>query len=121
MDALLSRTDIEAIIIAVPIYATADLVRKALSAGKHVLSEKPIAPDVQTAQSLLNYYEEVAAQKTIIWAVGENFRFWNPVVKAMSILQEMKAELTSFSCHVYHFVGPENKFVNTEWFVHSIK
>ena len=39
-----------------PILVQPDFIKKALSAGKHVLAEKPIAKDVATATELLDWY-----------------------------------------------------------------
>jgi len=52
LDDLLQRKDIHAVIIALPILVQPAIIKKALSAGKHVLSEKPIATDVATAEGL---------------------------------------------------------------------
>ena len=43
LDAMLSRSDIEAVDIAVPTQVISEVVKKSLTAGKHVISEKPIA------------------------------------------------------------------------------
>ena len=48
-------------------------IRKALSAGKAVLSEKPIATDTDAARRLVQ--EHAALQPRPVWFVGENFRF----------------------------------------------
>lgn len=57
IDALLSRHDITAVIVALPIMLQADVVRKAWAAGKHVLSEKPVAADFASAKKLVEEYE----------------------------------------------------------------
>jgi predicted dehydrogenase len=50
---LLQRQDIKAVIIVLPIPVQPDIIRRCFVAGKHVLSEKPIAKDVSTARLLL--------------------------------------------------------------------
>ncbi|KAI9744017.1 MAG: hypothetical protein M1818_002751 [Claussenomyces sp. TS43310] len=71
---LLSRKDIDAVTIALPIPSQPEYIEAALRAGKHVLSEKPIAGDLDTAIRLIQSYEN-KIHRNVIWAVGENFRF----------------------------------------------
>lgn len=72
-DAVLSRSDIQAVIIALPILTQPEYIKKAIAAGKHVLSEKPIAKDIATAKELVAWYHQNA--KGVTWAVAENFRY----------------------------------------------
>lgn len=44
-------------------------------AGKHVLSEKPIAGDVKRAEQLIHFYRSDKVKNGATWAVAENFRF----------------------------------------------
>jgi predicted dehydrogenase len=46
-----------------------------LAAGKHVLSEKPIAKDYATANQLISWYHSNTDKPTVSWRVAENFRF----------------------------------------------
>ena len=73
IDALLSRTDIIAVIVVLPITLQPSFVLKALAAGKHVLSEKPVAPDVKSGLALIKEYEEMYKHKGLIWRVAENY------------------------------------------------
>lgn len=108
----MKRFDIDAVIIAVPISDTPALVRQALSAGKHVLSEKPIAPDFHTAKELLVFAE---CQSSVFWAVGENMRFWNSINEAQRQLQELGGKLASFEISVANFTDAKNPFFHTKW------
>lgn len=89
---LLKRSDIQAVIIALvastaelfpiidspislPIPKQPEYVRLALSAGKHVLSEKPIAENVKDAQELIDWYYANIDSKKVTWSVAENFRY----------------------------------------------
>jgi predicted dehydrogenase len=58
--------------IVLPITAQPDMVIKALEAGKHVLSEKPIGKDVKTAKALVEEYEKRFQPKGLIWRVAES-------------------------------------------------
>ncbi|MEZ4609960.1 MAG: Gfo/Idh/MocA family oxidoreductase [Caldilineaceae bacterium] len=60
LDALLARPGIAAVDIALP-SVQPDVLRRALAAGKHVLSEKPIAPDHARAQALMQLRDAVRA------------------------------------------------------------
>jgi predicted dehydrogenase len=73
MDALLARQDITIITIALPIPVQPDIILKSLAAGKHVLSEKPIAPDVETGLELISTYNQHYKNKGLVWRVGENY------------------------------------------------
>ncbi|KAF7589211.1 hypothetical protein BBP40_004595 [Aspergillus hancockii] len=113
LDHLLGRPDIHAVVIALPITVQPDLIRKALKAGKHVLSEKPIGKDVATAQELVKFYHSL--ERRPIWAVGENFRFWNSINAAAATLREWNANVVTFRTSVYSLINDDNKFFQTEW------
>jgi predicted dehydrogenase len=115
LDALLARSDIQAISIAVSISTGPEFIRKALQAGKSILSEKPIAPTVEIAQDLFALYQKQRQNHNILWAVGENFRFWKSFNRAASILQDLKANILTFRVSVYHFIGPDNEYFHSDW------
>jgi predicted dehydrogenase len=53
IEALTARPDIDAVILATPEAIRLDQVRVAAAAGKHILSEKPLAPDVAQADQMI--------------------------------------------------------------------
>lgn len=73
LDALLARDDVAFVIVVLPINTQPEVIVRALKAGKHVLSEKPIARDVKSALELIQTYEEVYKPKGLSWRVAENF------------------------------------------------
>ncbi|GLI76570.1 hypothetical protein PoHVEF18_004843 [Penicillium ochrochloron] len=112
LDDLLRRDDIAAVIVAVAIDVSPVLIKKALAAGKHVLSEKPIAPDLDIAQSLVDYSQQT---NDVLWGVGENFRFWNSVHRAAKIIEDLDANLLTFSVTAYSFTDAKNPFYHSDW------
>jgi predicted dehydrogenase len=73
LDALLKRSDIVAVIVILPITHQPSVVLKALAAGKHVLSEKPVAPDVARGVKLVSTFQSQYKPRGLIWRVAENF------------------------------------------------
>jgi predicted dehydrogenase len=76
--ALLVRTDVRAVSIAVPTPAHFTVAQEAMTAGLHVLVEKPIASTVEEAHALSAF----ARAHDLILAVGHVERF-NPVIRAL--------------------------------------
>jgi len=76
LDGLLK--EVEAVSIAVPTEAHVEVGLRALDAGVHILVEKPIAPDVDGAQRLI----DAARDRGLLLQVGHIERF-NPVVQAV--------------------------------------
>jgi predicted dehydrogenase len=76
-DDLLARPEIQAVTIALPIFNQRTYVLKALLAGKHVLSGKPIAENLKNAMEPLQWYRKDIDSKTVFRSVVENYRFLN--------------------------------------------
>jgi predicted dehydrogenase len=65
---LLLREDIHSVIIALPILSQPEYIEAALAAGKHVLSETPIAGDLKRAEALIKYYKSDKVKNKATWA-----------------------------------------------------
>jgi predicted dehydrogenase len=70
--AVLADPEVDAVAFVLPITAQPDLIIRALQAGKHVLSEKPVAKDVETAKAMIQRYENEFKTKGLIWRVAES-------------------------------------------------
>ena len=112
LDALLARPDIEAVDILLPITALPDAIRKAFAAGKHLLSEKPIAADVATGRALLAQH----AHHPNIWMVGENWRYEAAFMQAAEIIRDGLIG-TPLTCHWAHYtpITSNSKYYHTRW------
>jgi predicted dehydrogenase len=88
-------------------------VAQALAAGKHVISEKPIAADLATAHRLLDHY---ARCSDLIWMVGENWRYESAFVQAAEIVRS-GAIGAPVTCHwaVFTPVTPQSKYYGSAW------
>lgn len=92
-----------------PILAQPEFIKKALLAGKHVLSEKPIAKDVHTARALLQWYQASIDPTKVIWAVGENFRYMTKFLFAAGKVREL-GQVRHFRVNVHSRVKQDNKY-----------
>ncbi|KAL4903159.1 hypothetical protein BDW74DRAFT_156745 [Aspergillus multicolor] len=113
---LLAREDIKAVVLALPILAQPAYIKEALAAGKHVLSEKPIAKDLATAQDLINWYNDSANvdKSRTLWGVAENYRFIRKWLTTAEEVQKLGGVKT-FRVVVRNKVGTEGKYFNTPW------
>ena len=96
-----------------PIVVQPDYIRKALKAGKHVLSEKPIAKDLATARRLLDwYYSAIEGKDSGVgtWSVAENFRFIESFAYAAKQMREMRSVL-GFSFRMATLVRPGDRYL----------
>ncbi|KAH9924981.1 oxidoreductase family protein [Epithele typhae] len=116
LDALLARADIDGVVVVLPITVQPAIILKALAAGKHVLSEKPVAPDVERGRALIREYEGKYVPKGLVWRVAENEEAEPPHVAARRFIQEGKiGKVTFFSARVVGYVDEKSKYWNTPW------
>lgn len=114
LDDLLKRDDVQAVIIALPINVQPNIIKRCLKAGKHVLSEKPVAPDTKAADELIAWYHDNFAQGQPVWAVAENFRYMEAWWWARRKLEEF-GKVTAFNVQMAGFTATDNKYYETEW------
>ncbi|GAA5949349.1 hypothetical protein JCM21900_005619 [Sporobolomyces salmonicolor] len=114
LDALLSRSDIPTVVLALPIALQPSMIRRAFKAGKNIISEKPIAPSLAEAKHLIELYEKEYKPKGQTWIVAEQFPYEQSYDKAREIIQHGKiGEVRAFSAEV--FVQPGPLSAATEW------
>ena len=110
---LLARDDIEALDIVLPIPIQADIVAQALVAGKHVVSEKPIAPSRAQAQSLIHLHRRHPEQ---VWMVAENWRYEEAFVRAAELLHSGAIGRPVVAHWAqYSPMTPDSKYYVTPW------
>ncbi|KAL5377487.1 hypothetical protein DPSP01_009823 [Paraphaeosphaeria sporulosa] len=111
-DALLARDDVQAVVIALPILVQPEYIKKALSAGKHVLAEKPIAKDVATATELISWYKSNISGPS--FSIAENFRFLASYDYAAAQFAQL-GRVLGFRVRVQNFVKQGGKYFETAW------
>ncbi|CAN5287264.1 Gfo/Idh/MocA family oxidoreductase [soil metagenome] len=79
---ILNDTDIDAVIIATPVFTHFDLAKKALLNGKHVLLEKPMASSVAQCEELI----ELANKKDLLLMVDHTFLYTGAVEKMKDLI-----------------------------------
>lgn len=83
-DDIINDPEIDAVIIATPVFTHFDLAKKALLNGKHVLLEKPMASSVKECEILI----ELAQQKNLVLMVDHTFLYTGAVEKIKEIIDE---------------------------------
>ena len=86
-----------------PILSQPEYIKAALSAGKHVLSEKPIAPTVKDAEELVKWYHSNIDTTKVTWGVAENFRYMNSFDYAQELIQKL-GRILNFRVKTYALV-----------------
>lgn len=115
LDALLARADITAVIVVLPITLQPSIILKALAAGKHVLSEKPVAPDVAGGISLISTYNE-KYRKNLVWRIAENYEAEPGFRKAGELIATGKiGKVNFFRAVVMNYIDVDNKWYKTPW------
>lgn len=103
-EALLKDQMIDAVSICTANYSHAEITIKALSAGKHVLCEKPMATSLEDCKKMI----KVASDAGRILMIGQNQRLTAAHKKAKELLKEGKiGRVLSFRSTFGHS-GPEN-------------
>lgn len=116
LDVLLAREDITGILIALPISVQQSIVLKSLAAGKHVLSEKPVAPDVKKGLETINTYNQLYKDKGLVWRVAENFEAEPGYRAAAAAIRSGKiGKVIFFKTFVNNYIDQNSKYYKTPW------
>lgn len=116
LSALLSRKDIQAVIIILPITTQPAIIVQSLEAGKHVISEKPVAPTVKEGIKLIETYERVYKPKGLVWRVAENFEAEPGLRAAGKAIAEQKIGKVCFwNYQVLNNVTTDSMWYKTPW------
>jgi len=83
---LIDKPEIDAIVIATPVFSHYPLAKQGLERGKHMFVEKPLATKVTEAQELVN----LSRQNGCILFVDHTFEYSPPVIKIKEILDSGK-------------------------------
>ncbi|KAK3651565.1 hypothetical protein LTR56_004292 [Elasticomyces elasticus] len=111
---VLSRDDVEAVIIALPIMVQPDFIKQALSAGKHVFAEKPLAKDVATGKELVEWYHANIDTKKVTFGIAEQFRYLNAFIYGAEQARGY-GKVVGFRHKLSGNVQPGMKYLETEW------
>ena len=116
LDALLARSDIKSVIVVLPIAIQPGIILKALEAGKHVISEKPVAADVEQGLRLIQEYNSKYKPKGLIWRVAENFEA-EPGYRAAgaAIAAGKIGKIVFFKAVGVNYIDQETKWYKTPW------
>lgn len=79
-----ASAECDAVVITASLGAHVPVARAALEAGKHVLVEKPFAPSLAEAQTLV----ELAEARGLTLMVSQNYRFFPAVQAAAALIRE---------------------------------
>ena len=79
---IIGSSEIDAVVIATPVFTHYELAKRALLAGKHVLIEKPMTSSVREADELIN----LAAQKGLTLMADHTFLYTGAVQKMKEII-----------------------------------
>ncbi|EIW79473.1 NAD(P)-binding protein [Coniophora puteana RWD-64-598 SS2] len=116
LDALLTRPDIGSVIVVLPITQQPSIILRALAAGKHVISEKPIAADVASGLKLIAEYEATYKPKGLVWRVAENWEVEPGFIAAGQAIRDGKiGKVTFFKASVCNFMDRDSKWYKTPW------
>ncbi|TVY84322.1 Uncharacterized protein LSUE1_G000988 [Lachnellula suecica] len=111
---LLLRDDIHAVIIALPIMVQPEFIEAALVAGKHVLSEKPVAADLKRAEKLIAFSKSDKVKGGATWGVAENFRFLDSFEYAAQEARKL-GRVLHFKVKMFANVKHGGKYLETPW------
>jgi predicted dehydrogenase len=109
VEALVSDREVEAVIVSTPPVAHGEGVLAALSAGRSVLCEKPLAPDPLTARQMV----EEAKRRNLPLMCGFNHRFFPAVSSVRELLRAGQlGALDRIRAYAGHSGAPE---FSTSW------
>ncbi len=111
LEVALADDGVDAVAVATPTSTHHEVVRAALEAGRHVLVEKPITDDVDSARHLC----ELADDKNLVLMVGHVFLFNPAVEEARRLIDDGELGRLYYMAMRRTNLGPVRLDVNAAW------
>lgn len=112
---LFALPHVDAVLISLPIAAQPKYVLKALKAGKHVLSEKPMAPSLAAGRALIKAAKPYR-KRGLKWLVGENYAYLPQVIQGEAWLAEgALGDVRVAEVRQMNIASEANPYVQTAW------
>lgn len=94
-----------------PIANQYQFIKSALTAKKHVLSEKPVAENLEAAVDLISLYNERREEfDNVTWSVAENYRYLDSFKYARQQIEKL-GQITNFRAQIYGNIKENWKFL----------
>ena len=110
-DDVLSAKDIDAVVIATPVFLHHEQAKKALNNGKHILVEKPVASSSAQAKELI----DLASAKNKILMVDHTFLYTGAVKKIKEIIDSGKIGQLQYFDSIRINLGLFQPDINVLW------
>lgn len=109
---MLAREKPAAVSLALPPALNPEVTEAGLSAGCHVIAEKPIAANLSDATRMLPW----SAQYGRVLMIAENVRYFATQRRAAQLIADSAiGEPRAASWFLYPHVGPESPYYHTDW------
>jgi predicted dehydrogenase len=109
---VLSRDDVEAVLVTVPIHLQSKIAQDAIASGKHVFQEKPIADSVAEGGRAIS----LAQEHRVVFMVGEDFRYRPEFRQVHRLVQDgIIGQPKLLSLNALDYTHPEDMWPQTSW------
>lgn len=108
---VIQSKEIDAVVIATPVFTHYALAKKALENGKHVLIEKPMTSSVAEAEELIN----LASQKNLLLMVDHTFLYTGAIQKIKEIIDNQEIGTPGYFDSTRISVGMAQLDMNVLW------
>ncbi len=111
-NALLAQSDIDAVLVSVPIHLLAEITQDAIRQNKHVFQEKPIADKLGDGEKSL----ALAQKHNVTLMVGENFRYRPEFRQVHRLVQDgLIGKPKLYRLNDLHYTYPGGLWSQTLW------
>lgn len=108
---LLNAPDLDAVVVATPAATHFEIAKRCLTAGKHVMVEKPLSMSSVQCDELI----QIAAEKDLRLMVGHTFLYSPPVLKLKELLDSGEIGDIYYAYSTRANLGQIRKDVNAMW------
>jgi len=114
---LLAWSEVEAVLLSLPIHLNAEIMLDSALAGKHILCEKPIAANLPQAKRLVTALSDVIANRKLVVEIAENYHYRQELDQAKKWAFEDKriGEVVMISANSIFRMDSKKGFAQTPW------